>query len=233
MQFPSGNIRGADRRNKCSRGGVPGACFNNRFGERNYAPTIAPGLMVFDDDPEIAGFYEEDGIFNGKPKYKNCEDTGYYLYFINTAEKWVIDEVLTLTDETDADRCQKDKPTLDHPDLVLIWNNSNTTVKNNITGPIISGADLSSVNPGSTVIKAYFLYSDKDLDAAGDCSFIWFRCTNDIDTGEVIPGINNREYTVQTRDINQFLRVEITPSAETGIMQGDTISGPLSDCLKK
>ena len=204
-------------------------------GEGNYPPTIAPGLMVYDDNPDIAGFYKIDGTSNGKPLYRNCVNPKYMLYFFSNTiyERWVIYNSLSVPNYNKASRYQDDSEIYPFPEMVQTWKGEHTSVQADITGPVLSGIDFSNIEPGVSVIKAYYIYCDPENDTEADDPLTWYRCDSRSGEETVIQGITGKEYTVQDDDVNCSLKVEMIPCAETGIADGNRISGPYSPPLHK
>jgi hypothetical protein len=105
-------------------------------------------------------------------------------------------------------------------------------VEDNVTGPVVSGADFTKIRTKpATVLKAYYFFCDAEGDAEDGSHFTWYRCTDPDDTGVEIAGATGRQYTVTTADMNNYLRVEMVPCADSGIQDGETIAGPVSSQL--
>ncbi len=77
----------------------------------------------------------------------------------------------------------------------------------------------SSVN-GSTLVGEYS-YSDFEFDNEGSTLIKWYAYTDDLGNGEVeLSGANSLTYTLQTLDIGKYIRMSITPIAQTGTSTG-------------
>jgi hypothetical protein len=204
-------------------------------GEGNYPPTVAPGMMVFDADPVLAGFYLPDGEHNGKTLYRSIEDPQYMLFFHVPSNKWVLNDDLLITYFESADRYQSPTPKViyDSPAEVENWNQDSTDVGDDVSGPIVSGADLSDVTFNSTTAHVYYYYCDAENDAEDSSVFTWYRCSSESDPGSPIAGATGREYTIQRNDEMCYLRVEMIPCASSGVPDGAAVSGPVSGPIQK
>jgi hypothetical protein len=199
-------------------------------GEGNYPPAVAPGMMVYDTNPVLAGFYCPDGEFNEKTLYRSIDNPQYMLFFHVPSNKWVLNDDLLITYFESADRYQSPTPkvTYDSPAEVENWNQDSTDVWDDVSGPIVSGADLSDVTFNATTAHVYYYYCDAENDAEDSSVFTWYRCSSESDPGTPIPGVVGSEYTIQSADLDCYLRVEMIPCAGTGIPEGTPISGPVS-----
>ena len=73
----------------------------------------------------------------------------------------------------------------------------------------------------STTLEATYTYDDAEDDPEGATRFRWFRTTNAQGANRtVIPGATSSDYLVSAADLGFWLRVEITPIAQSGALSG-------------
>jgi len=200
-------------------------------GEGNYPPEIVPGIFI-SGDPDISGFYAEEGSYNGRPVYISCQNNGFAIYYFGedtTTSRsliptipdggWVIhSNDFSLGSYNKAFCFSYDDPAPSTPAQVQEWSIP-ITVTDNTLGPLVCGADVSACQEGEAVHVEY-IFSDKDSDAEGASQFQWYQCSNPDDTGTAITGATEREYLIQSEDAGCYLRVTVLPEALTGIIAG-------------
>ena len=99
----------------------------------------------------------------------------------------------------------------------------NPTVVGELSGFITN----QSVDGGGESVVANYVYSDVEGDAEGGTSFQWYRSTDPGDGFAPIAGATSASYTPVPGDEFYYLKVRVTPAAQTGTVSGASIDlGP-------
>ena len=83
---------------------------------------------------------------------------------------------------------------------------------------------------GQTLVGSY-VYSDADGDPEGASQMVWLRSTTADPNGAYvsISGATGSTYTLGSHDLGRFIKFQVTPIAQQGVLQGTTVQSAASD----
>ena len=197
-------------------------------GEGNYAPTVKFGIQVTGAGNTAAnGFYERDGFFNTDPNYRRPNYTksgsiNFYCYLYDYSDGWFwgIDSTQGLGYPDNTEYASDDwNEYMVPPETGWVDN----TIED--TPPGLTLYDITGTNAQEDEeLTANYLYFDEEGDAevTADASYQWYRSNAEDGTYTAISGATTETY-IPAADSGFFLKVEITPSAATGITSGKAV----------
>jgi len=80
-------------------------------------------------------------------------------------------------------------------------------------------------------LRGNYIFSDIDGDAESGSIYKWYRCNSVDDTGAEIAGADEQAYIIDSDDENFYLRFEVTPVDDSGVIGRMTGSPLLSDAV--
>ena len=90
---------------------------------------------------------------------------------------------------------------------------------NNIA-PVASNVSITGDVIQGEVLTGAYTYHDRDGDAEGESTFRWLNCDTIDGSYSVIEYATSLTYTVQSSDIDKYIKFEVTPVAATGTTPG-------------
>ncbi len=79
---------------------------------------------------------------------------------------------------------------------------------------------------------ANYLYVDADGDPEGATQFQWYRGDTETGPWTALSGETEPTYLLTAGDDMKWLRVEVTPVAQTGTLEGETVSSPAEEFFR-
>jgi hypothetical protein len=209
----------------------------NLSGEGNYAPSIKFGIQVAGAGTADAnGFYEKDGShtcvipdvsIETRALYTKTGSSNYYCYIyyngVHVPFAWCLD------DSMNADSGNPPEYEYVGPDYnLMVPPAGGWTIGTGDDGPpTVTRYDITGLKGYTTEdLTANYLYSDIDGDAenSGGVTFQWYRSATENGTYTAISGATAKVYTPpDPGHVDHYLKVEITPAADTGITSGAPI----------
>jgi len=210
-------------------------------GEENSAPVAvfpqSDGQMLVGNSgsPVANGAY----LWDGEWSY-NMNDTYYIFPFTDVVDYWGIH---TNTSPSTYSECLYfvENPASDYyrPPLTGWSAGTGTAPAPVLVGPgpfyvegfapgVLSDWDIGAI------VYANYVYVDVDGDPEGATQFQWYRGDSESGPWTVLAGENEATYVLTADDHLMWLRIEITPVAQSGTLEGETVTasaGPFNRAM--
>ncbi|MBW2704211.1 MAG: hypothetical protein JRF33_25605 [Deltaproteobacteria bacterium] len=189
----------------------------NDWGNEEPTVTIPIGVEVTGSGSAIVnGWYYEDGTNDGRPKYKH-ENEDMWLFWYNDSRAWLI------SDNTSPSVADNSFHYIEYTSAFHIpetdWDNGDEG-SGDIT--VIHHQPITGLPYVDHELTAHYVYHDAEGDQEGDSLRTWYRCEDASDPGQVITTTTGA-YSPTSLDANKYIRVEITPVAQTGWQTGSSV----------
>ncbi len=196
------------------------------------APPNTPPAAVFNDyevsgagTAGVNGFYRENGINEGFPKYDRVGGV-YFMYYLTADDYggtpvWAIQDQIVGTLDTAQYYDSRTPATPPAGD----W----STLLGSLPNAMVSRSAITGTAAVGGTITGVYVFSDADGDSEGSTTIQWFRFANSTSTtgGTAIPGATSASYTCASGDAGQFLRMRITPVDSRGATGTPVFSGAI------
>ncbi len=176
--------------------------------------TIPTGIEVTGSGvASVNGWYYEDGMHDGQTKYKH-ESEDVWLFWFDDSDAWVIANRTSIWETYESYHYYDYTSPSQIPESG--WRNGDDA-SGDIS--VIHHQAMTGTPYVDQELTAHYVYHDLDVDLEGETQFTWYRCDTPNDAGQVI-ATTTAPYTLTSLDANKYIKLEVTPVAQTGWLIG-------------
>jgi hypothetical protein len=208
-------------------------------GEENSAPIVvfpqSAGQLLVGN----AGSPEVNGAYLWDDEWSYIMDDTYYVFpYIEGTSYWVIHTETDISSHSEGLYYVEDPVSDQYRPPLTGWSaGTGTDPAPDLVGPgplyleAHAPGDFESFDIGQ-IVYANYVYVDVDGDPEGNTLFQWYRGDSETGPWTALTGETGATYTLTADDDSKWLRIEITPVAQSGTLEGEPVAASAGQFIR-